>query len=129
MHDHFITTLGDFMSESEARDAYVGVEVPLPNGKTVTGKPIPYPEAMGLLVLSEQFLVGEAAPSTSIIPALQQFETLTGITGERLKALCPDISLGEVIDIMQRFFYWRRTAPTVAPPSLAPSPPAPPSGA
>lgn len=117
------------MSEAEARDAYVGVEVPLPNGKAITGKPVPYREGMHLLVLSEQFLQG-AAPSDSIIPALQRFEELTGITGERLHAACPDISLGEVIDVMQRFFYWRRTAPTVVPPSPNHNPPpAAPAGA
>jgi len=119
------------MSESEARDAYVGVEVPLPNGKTVTGKPVPYRDGMRLLVLSEAFLAG-GAPTDTLVPMLAQFEQLTGITGEKLETLCPGISLGEVLDVAQRFFYWRRTAPIVVPQNPSPSNPAPspsPSGA
>lgn len=115
------------MPDTEARDAYVAVEVDLPNGAKISGKPVPYPDAMRMLVQSEQFYAG--VPLTdSVLPMLTDFERITGITQAKLLALCPDLSLGEVVNLVQRFFYWRRSAPTAPPSSPSPAP-APSSGA
>lgn len=110
------------MSDSEARDAFLAVDVDLPNGAKINGRPVPYPQAMRMLLLSEQFYAG-APPSESIIPLLELFEQTTGITQEKLLGACPNLSLGEVVNLVQRFFYWRRSVPTAppSPPAASPS--------
>lgn len=114
------------MSDTEARDAYLGVEVDLPNGAKVTGNPVPYPDAVRMLLQSEQFYAGGSMTET-IVPMLQDFERITGISQAKLLGLCPSLSLGEVVNLVQRFFFSRRSAPTAPPAS--PSSPSASSGA
>lgn len=108
------------MSEAETRDAYVAVEVPLPNGQIVSGKPVPFPVAMKLLGMIDGFYKG-GDPDKTILPALAQFAEVTGIVDTDVLAKCPDLSLGELIDVMQRFFYQRRPAPTADATAAGPS--------
>lgn len=117
------------MSDTEARDAYLAVDVELPNGTTIKGKPLPFGVAKRLLLLDEQFTKG-ADPSASLFPMLNEFAEHTGITEDQVLAACPDIQLGEVIDLVRRFFFSRRTVATATPlpvtnPTPAPATPAP----
>ena len=95
---------------SESHDAYLSVDVPLPNGTIAHGRPIPWRTALQLLELSDAFTKG-ADPKQSLMPLLEQFQTLTGIDEAYLLSLCPDLSLGELIGIVNSFFYSRRTGP------------------
>ena len=112
------------MSDTEARDAYLGVEVDLPNGVKVTGNPVPYPDAMKMLLLSEAFYAG-ASMSESVIPMLELFERITGLSQQKLLGLCPNLTLGEVVNLVQRFFFSRRNAATAPPSPASPAAPAP----
>lgn len=101
------------MSDTEARDAYLGVEVDLPNGQRVTGKPIPYGEAMRLMALSDQWAAG-GNPKETLLPVLESFHRLTGITMEEIGRKDPNMSLGDVLGLINRFFFLRspeRVAP------------------
>lgn len=106
------------MPDTEARDAYVAVEVPLPNGTIVRGKPIPWKAATELVLLSDAFASG-GKPAETLVPLLTKFAALTGITEEVLLGLCPDLTLGEVVDLVNRFFYSRRPAPSNGKPPVA----------
>jgi hypothetical protein len=110
-------------TDAEARDAYLGVEVDLPNGAKIIGKPVPFPDAMRMMLQSEQYYAG-ATLGDSVVPMLTDFARITGVTQDKLLALCPDLTLGEVVNLVQRFFFWRRNAATGAPgnPPASPSP-------
>lgn len=90
------------MTEQETRDAYFEVVVELPNGKKLRGKPVMYPDAMRLMAMSEEF----ATQGTSLVPMVQEFHKLTGVpaTAPELQ----DITLGEMVDVINRFFFQRR---------------------
>lgn len=97
------------MPDAEARDAYVAVEVPLPNGKIARGKPIGLKSAREMILLSDAFGAGGNA-QTTLLPLLEMFATHTGLTEDALLALDPDLTMGDLIDVVNRFFYSRRPA-------------------
>jgi len=114
------------MPDAEARDAYVAVEVPLPNGKIARGKPIGLKQAREMILLSDDFSAG-GNPKDTLLPLLEMFEQATGITEAYLLGLDPDLTMGDLIDVVNRFFYWRRPARPAAP--AAPVSPAASGGA
>lgn len=107
------------MSNTEARDAHVGVEIDLPTGRRITGRPVRYADAVALILTIDEFQAG-AAPRDTLVHLLAEFQRLTGLTD----ADFADLSLGEVIDVMNRFFYHRRPAATATapPPGSVPVP-------
>lgn len=106
------------MSQADDRDAYVAVEVPLPNGIIARGKPIPWKAAQDLILLSDAFAAG-GRPSATLVPLLEGFAAATGITEAYLLDRCPDLTMGELVDLINRFFYSRRPARTGGPTSPA----------
>jgi hypothetical protein len=108
--------LGDVMSAAETRDAYHEVVVPLPNGKELRGKPPTYADGKTLLAAAEAFEMGKA-PLTGY---LALFHDKTGIS-ENTPELA-DLTPAEVYDASQRFFFWRRPAPTEVPKNGASAP-------
>ena len=98
------------MSDLHTQDAYLAVTVPLPNGRIAAGKPIPFAAAMRLLALNDAFTAG-GKPKETIVPMLDEFFALTGIDA----ATMADLTLGEVLDTVSRFFFWRRPARIEAP--------------
>lgn len=116
-------------SNPECRDATVRVDVELPNGTLVSGRIIPWRKAMALILKADEFTRKGGSPDKTIVPVFEEFSQLTGVTFEQLEALCPDLTLGEIVDVMNRFFYALRPGPTVgagtvtsAPAAIAPSP-------
>lgn len=106
--------------ESEVIAADVYVEMPLPNGLTVRGKPVPYPVARKILALLQVFdQTGDY--NLALVPAMEAFTAVTGITDDQIMAVCPDLSLGELTTAMLHFFF-RRRPPTNG---AAPKPAAP----
>lgn len=106
---------------SDQRDAYVVVEVELPNGTIASGRPIPWGTARDLIVLHDAFMRG-GEPKDTLLPLLQGFQTATGITEEYLLGCCPDLTLGELTDFISRFFYHRRPARIAGTSGPAPAP-------
>lgn len=104
-------------NDADTRDAYHEVVVDLPNGQKLKGRPVMYAQAMKLLALREAFTL----TGVGLTDYLTMFHALTGVPEDA--AIFTDISLGEVLDATERFFFWRRPAPTAAPSS--PPPPAP----
>jgi hypothetical protein len=112
------------MSDRQLQDAYLRVTIDLPDGSIIHGKPILYPDAVKLIALRDAFAMGEPEAWK---PLLADFHRLSGITEDDLKGL----SIGEVIDTINRFFAWRRPVRTPAQtsPALGAPDPTPPSGA
>lgn len=105
--------------ESEVVQSDVFVEFPLPNGKTLPGKPVPYPVArkiMALLHAFDQTLDYEK----HLFLAMDQFTAASGLTDAEIMAACPDMTLGELTTAIQRFFFRRR--PTLASGAASPTP-------
>jgi hypothetical protein len=92
---------------SEDRDAYLAVEVPLPNGKVAKGKAIGLKKARELILLSDSFTSGS---KEALTPLLEEFARVTGITEDYLLELDPELTFGDLIGVMNSFFYWRRPA-------------------
>jgi hypothetical protein len=105
---------------SDVRDAYVEVLVDLPNGRQFCGRPIPWQKAVALVQQYDDYLAG-GAPSATVVPMIEEFLKITGTD----KALIEDLTLGEVIDVVNRFFYHRRPARIAAPSTSTTPPPAP----
>lgn len=109
------------MSDPELRDAYIGVELELPNGKMLQGQIIRWREGMWVKALVMEYLI--LPTQEKFDAAWEAFSALTGITEARIQELCPDISLGEVLDAVNRFTYLRRNGAIAA--GKQPSGPAP----
>ncbi|HWP38947.1 MAG TPA: hypothetical protein VNL18_15480 [Gemmatimonadales bacterium] len=92
------------MSDLETRDAYLGVEVALPNGATVRGKPIPYGEAVRLMALADEWASG-GDPKTTLLELLESFHRLSGITREEIMRRDPDLTLGDMMGVITSFFF------------------------
>jgi hypothetical protein len=95
--------------ESEVIHADVGVPFHLPNGRTLTGRPVAYPQARRIMALLHEYDRTGNFEQT-IEPALVQFGELAGIPDEDVMRLCPNMSLGELVVAIQRFFFHRRPA-------------------
>jgi len=122
------------MPDTELRETFIGVELELPNGAKLAGRIIPWRKGMEVKALLGEFLL--IPTQENFDKAWGAFETLTGITESRVIGLCSDISLGELLDTVNRFTYLRRDGPiaagrtngpsaTTAPPDSAPLTPIP----
>lgn len=114
-------------NETEVIQADVFVEFELPNGAKLRGKPVPYPAARKIMALLHAFdKTGDY--DKDMVPALNQFSELTGLTDEAIMAADPNTTLGELLRAIQRFFFRRRPTPengaakTEAPVSTKPRP-------
>jgi len=93
--------------ESEVIQSDVYVDFPLPNGKTLPGKPVAYPDARKIMASMHAYdRTGDY--EGTLEPALAKFEELTGLTETKVLELCPGMSLGELTTAIQRFFFQRR---------------------
>lgn len=93
-------------NESEVIQADVGMEFELPNGTKLRGKPVPYPAARKIMALLHAFdRTGDY--EATMVPALEQFSTVTGITDEQILAAFPAMTLGDLTTAVQRFFFLR----------------------
>ena len=105
---------------SEERDAYVAVEVELPNGKTLPGRPVPWRTALRIKSLLAEFVEhgnhGEdhAVFQASFDALFLAFSEATGLTEAQIAAADPDLTLLEFVDFMGRFIYRLRPGRTAA---------------
>ena len=104
------------MPDRHTQDAYLAVTVPLPNGRTISGTPVLYPDAMRMLALADAFAAG-GKPTETLGPLLADFHRVTGIA----PAAFAELTLGEVYDTVMAFFYSRRPVPA-APPTTVTAP-------
>jgi hypothetical protein len=112
--------------ESEVIQSDVFVDFPLPNGKTLPGKPVPYTAARKIMAAMHAFdQTGDY--EQTLVPALEQFSQVSGLSDEQIMAACPDMSLGELTTAIQRFFFRRRPIATNG--AAAPSKSSPAAGA
>lgn len=97
--------------ESEVIQADVFVDFPLPNGKSLPGKPVPYPDARKIMALMHAFdQTGDY--EETLVPALDRFSAVSGLTDDQIMAACPNLTLGELTTAIQRFFFRRRPPAT-----------------
>lgn len=113
-------------NESEVIQADVYVEFPLPNGKSLKGKPVPYPDARKILAQLFAFDAGEPYQET-VQAAVDRFAALSGISDADVLALCPEMTLGDLLGSIQRFFF--RPSRIARANGAAPTSPSPSSGA
>lgn len=99
------------MSDTETQEAYGLVTVTLPNGAVVRGKSIPWSDAVEIITLNDRFISGES-PTQTLLPMLKRFTDTSGITFADLRQQDPHLTLGELIDVFNAFFYHRRPART-----------------
>jgi hypothetical protein len=81
--------------------------VDLPNGKQLRGRPIPWRKGVELIQLYDDYMAGAPA-GTSVVLFLRRWVEASGVD----EAALEDLTLGEVVDAANRFFYHRRPAPT-----------------
>lgn len=119
------------MPDREARDAYIAVEVDLPDGQKIAGRTIPFRKGLTLKNLLYRF--SETMEQKDFDALWAAFSKATGITEEQLTTLCPSITLLELTDLISRFIYLLRPVPTAAQgrngtpvATAAPAPAAPP---
>lgn len=91
------------MSDAAAFAAYNGLRIKLPNGKLLEGKPLDFTVALELLELLTDYQNG-GDPRTTLRPMLERFFAETGADKEAVHG----ITLGEMNDVVRRFFYQRR---------------------
>lgn len=116
------------MSDIEIRDAYVAVEVDLPNGQKVAGRSIPWRVGMRIKALISAFI--DQGTQESFDELFAAFSQATGITEAQLTALDPNLTLLELVDLFSRFIYRLRPGRTAAPASAGtPETPSPPTSA
>jgi len=122
------------MSSAVPRDAafeaYNGLTVTLPTGRTIRGRPLPFALALEFLEQMEAFEFRGAAARDSVGKVLARFPEAVGIDAAELDGL----TLAEAMDLVKRFFYHRRAdltglnpASPAAPPASAAAAPPPPS--
>lgn len=111
------------MSDNETRDAYVAVEVDLPNGSTVRGRPIPWRAGMKIKGLVNTFLATEQQEDFDTMFAA--FQEATGVGETQLSAADPSLGLVELVDFINRFISRPRPGRTAAPASAATPQPQP----
>ena len=94
------------LDESEVIQADVGMELELPNGAKLRGKPVSYFDARRIMALLHTFdRTGDY--EQTMVPALEQFSQLTGITDDMIMQAYPEATLGDVTTAVQRFFFLR----------------------
>ena len=98
------------------RDAYLGVDIMLPDGSTVHCDPLPLATSIEFLELIEKYGQGDIGALRQL---LEKFPTAVG-AGKAFQRLTP----GELVDIVLRFCAarrWTATSPTATGPTM-PSP-------
>lgn len=113
------------MSRDPAFEAYNGLCLAMPNGRTVTGRIIPFPTGLELLELLQIYQV--TAIKKDFTKLWTQFLDATDIAPDQFDGL----QIGELCDVIARFLSHRRTPSTPSSPSssAAPSPASlPPAG-
>ncbi len=103
-------------TEGLARDAYVGIDVELPDGSTVRCKALPLATSIEFLELIEQYGKGDIGALRRL---LKGFPEAVGADGA-FEQLTP----GELVDVVLRFCGARRTpaSPTTNGPTPTRSP-------
>lgn len=91
--------------EREVIQADVYVDFPLPNGKTIRGRPVPYPEARKILAQLFAFDEGKGTYEETVQSAVDRFCELTGITDEVVLTAYPHMTPGDLLGSIQRFFF------------------------
>lgn len=90
--------------EKEVIQADVYVDFPLPNGKSVRGKPVPYPEARK--ILAQLFAFDQSGDyEHTVQAAIDRFAQISGVSDAEVLALCPEMTMGDLIGSIQRFFF------------------------
>lgn len=107
------------MPDTDARDAYIDVEVELPNLTHITGHLIGFRTGLALKALLYKFSATMEQVDFDALWA--KFETATGITEKalikkvgRLPSGEPNITLLELTDLISRFIYALRPGRTAA---------------
>lgn len=96
---------------AEAREAFVGVRIQLVTGKVFeTRKVLLFPDALRWADLLERFDRGEPM-SVTIVPILQELETQLEAVD---MSVLDELTLGEVLNVLYRFFSQRRTPAQLA---------------
>lgn len=90
-------------NETEVIQADVYVDFPLPNGKTVRGKPVPYPEARKILAALAAF--DQTNDERALQATIDRFTELSGISDADVLALYPEMTFGDLIGSIYRFFF------------------------
>jgi hypothetical protein len=98
------------MPDAELRDAYVSVEVELPNGEKIAGRPIHFRSGMILQGLMDDYVLQGTQKSFDAM--FDAFTQTTGITEAAIDAKCHPISLPEILDLVRRFIYLLRPGRT-----------------
>ena len=101
--------------ESEVIQADLYVEFRLPNGTSVRGKPVPYPEARKMLAV----LYDHTSTYGAVQGVIDRFVKLTGISEAEVMELYPTMTGGDFTDAIQNFFFQRSPRPTTKSQSLA----------
>ncbi len=101
------------MTEGLARDAYLGVDITLPDGSTVHCDPLPLATSIKYLELIEKYGQGDIGALRRL---LKEFPKAVG-AGKAFEQLTP----GELVDIVLRFCGGRRWT-TATGPTPTPSP-------
>ncbi|MGH2406417.1 MAG: hypothetical protein ACRDGN_18440 [bacterium] len=107
------------MSEAEARDAYLYVEIDHPNGHKLRGKMVRWGDALAIMASISEWHDG--APMKVLEQARTRFLALTDIP----ESAIGDLSPGAMVNFMYRFFGQLPLAPTVGPKPAAESTVAP----
>lgn len=105
------------MSDHETRDALIRVDIDLPNGKVLSGRPIPFRTGMTIKALLAQYW--ETASQEDFDRLFAAFSDATGIDEATIVAQQPDLSLLELTDFISRFIYLLRPGRTAAQVSAA----------
>lgn len=97
--------------ESEVIQSDIFVEFVLPNGTTLRGQSVVYPEARKIMAAFRAFdMTGDY--EGILVPALERFSAASGLSDDAIMAACPNLSLGELTTAIQRFFFQRRPPAT-----------------
>ena len=105
-------------TEGLTHDAYVGVDIALPDGSTVRCDPLPLARSIEFLELIEKYGQGDIGALRQL---LKEFPAAVG-AGKAFERLTP----GELVDVVLRFCgarRWTATSPTATGPQpTMPSP-------
>lgn len=111
------------MSRDPAFEAYNGLCLAMPNGRTVRGKLIPWQDGLELLELLQIYTV--TAIKRDFTALWERFLAVSGIAADQFDGL----EIGELCDVIKDFLSHRRTPSTPSSPSSSVAAPAPsPSG-
>ena len=100
------------MPDIETRDALMAVEVDLPNGRKVSGRPVPWRAGRNIKALLATYW--ETASQTDFDAMFTAFTAASGIDEATLLAAQPDLTILELVDFINRFIYLLRPARTAA---------------